>query len=117
MELYNQIVHHRGVRDLRDLYREKIESKRPLLKADRIATFGITHCEFSGTPFNSLSEVEFAHIESVVTAPFRALDITNGVIILKAIHRELTSQGIHDSAEMFKFCRTNNYRTDWADRL
>jgi hypothetical protein len=117
MELYDKIVRHRGVRDMRDLYLSNIENKRPFLKMERISRFGITKCEFSGVAFTSVDKVEFAHIESVVTAPFRALDVTNGVIILKTIHTEMTNQRIHDYEEMYSFCQKNNYSTEWAARI
>ncbi|MEZ8619154.1 hypothetical protein AB6D33_25245 [Vibrio splendidus] len=74
-----------------------------------------TYCEFTGTYFSDSSDVEFAHIDSVATAPLRANDIHNGVIILKEIHTELTKRFIHDFEGMYDFCKDMGYYTDWAD--
>ncbi|GBC62612.1 hypothetical protein DENIS_3584 [Desulfonema ishimotonii] len=115
MQAYERIINLSQVRDLKEVFLDDIRNNRPLLKSQRIAEYNITQCEFSGATFTGKSEVEFAHIESVVTQPMRALDINNGVIILKNIHRELTNQGIHDFGGMYNFCKNNGYSTRWAD--
>lgn len=115
MQAYERIINLAEVRDLKDIFLEDIRNNRPLLKNQRIAEYDIAQCEFSGHYFANKSEVEFAHIESVVTQPFNALNIDNGVIILCSIHRELTKQGIHNFEGMYNFCVQNNYFTNWAD--
>ncbi|MDR5892820.1 hypothetical protein QC820_08310 [Halomonas mongoliensis] len=115
MQAYERIINLSQVRDLKEVFLDDIRNNRLLLKSQRIAEYNITSCEFSGAPFANRGEVEFAHIESVVTQPMLALDVTNGVIILKHIHRELTNQGVHDFARMYKFCKENGYSTRWAD--
>lgn len=114
MQAYERIITLSQVNDLKEVFLDDIRNNRPLLKSQRIAEYNITQCEFTGQTFNNSIEVEFAHIESVVTQPFLALDINNGVIILKSIHRELTNQRIHDYEGMYNFCVENNYSTDWA---
>lgn len=114
MQAYEQIINLSLVRDLKETFLEDIRSNRPLLKTQRIAMYNITCCEFSGIQFNHPSETEFAHIESVVTQPLRALDVNNGVVIMKSIHRDLTNRGIHDFEGMYNFCKENNYFTNWA---
>ncbi|MDQ7091172.1 MAG: hypothetical protein Q9M50_11125 [Methylococcales bacterium] len=109
MQAYERIINLAKVRDLKDIFLEDIRNNRPLLKSQRIAAYDITQCAFSGNYFSNKSEVEFAHIESVVTQPLNALNIDNGVIIRCSIHRELTKQG------MYNFCIQKNYFTNWAD--
>lgn len=114
MQAYNHIINLAIVRDLKDIFLEDINNNRSTLKTQRIVEFGITHCEFSGEFISSRNLVEFAHIESVITNPMLALNINNGVIILKTIHRELTNRGIHDYKGMYDFCKEFNYSTNWA---
>lgn len=115
MQSYERIVNLSQVRDLKELFLDDIRSNRPLLKTQRIAEYGILACEFTGTPIINRQNVEFAHIESVVTNPHLALNIDNGVIILKSIHQELTRLGIHGYAGMYEYCQNNGYSTAWAD--
>lgn len=115
MQAYEKIIALSQVNDLKELFLDDIRNNRPLLKSQRIAEYNITQCEFSGKIFNDFTDVEFAHIESVVTQPLLALDINNGVIILKSIHRELTNQGIHGYEGMYNFCIQNNYSTNWTE--
>ncbi|MBO2693169.1 hypothetical protein I6M59_15700 [Shewanella algae] len=115
MQTYERIINLAQVRDLKEVFLDDIRNNRPLLKSQRIAEYGITHCEFSNQPFANRSDVEFAHIESVVTQPLLALNINNGVIIMKNIHRQLTSMGIHGYEGMYNFCLANGYSTAWAD--
>jgi hypothetical protein len=112
--IYRIIKNHHRVQDIRDIYLDDINKNRKYLKKERINTYNINKCEFSGVMFNSNSDVEFAHIESVVTNPFRALDINNGVIILKEIHAELTRRNIHNLEGMYNYCIENRYSTDWC---
>lgn len=114
MQTYDKIVNLSQVRDLKEVFLDDIRNNRSLLKNRRIFEYGITQCEFSGLLFTNRNEVEFAHIESVITQPLLALDIDNGVIIMKAIHRELTRLGIHDYQRMYQFCLDNNYSTNWG---
>ncbi|MGF6150525.1 hypothetical protein [Pseudomonas fluorescens] len=115
MQSYDKILNLSQVRDLKELFLDDIRNNRPLLKTQRIGELNISCCEFTGTPFSSRQEVEFAHIESVVTNPMLALDINNGVIILKAIHRDLTRLGIHDYDGMYTYCQSKGYSMDWSD--
>ncbi len=115
MQAYEKIIALSQVNDLKELFLDDIRNNRPLLKSQRIAEYNITQCEFSGQIFNNSRDVEFAHIESVVTQPLLALDIKNGVIILKSIHRELTNKGIHGYEGMYNFCIQNNYSTNWTE--
>lgn len=115
MQSYERILELSQVRDLKELFLDDIRNNRPLLKNQRIAELQISCCEFTGTRINRHSDVEFAHIESVATNPLLALDIRNGVIILKNIHRELTRRNIHDLAGMYEFCQIHGYSTAWAD--
>lgn len=114
MQSYDRIINLSQVRDLKELFLDDIRNNRPLLKTQRIAEFNISRCEFTGTPFSDQQQVEFAHIESVATNPMLALDITNGVIILKEIHRELTRLNIHDYDGMYAFCLSQSYSTAWS---
>jgi hypothetical protein len=115
MESYERILNLSQVRDLKELFLDDIRNNRSLLKTQRIAECNIIACEFTGAIFTSRQEVEFAHIESVVTNPLLALNINNGVIILKTIHQILTRSGIHGFEGMYNFCVENNYSTVWAD--
>ena len=115
MQSYERIINLSQVRDLKELFLDDIRNNRPLLKTQRIEEFNISSCEFTGTPINDRRGVEFAHIESVVTNPLLALDIRNGVIILKSIHQELTRLGIHGFEGMYNYCQHNGYSTAWAD--
>ena len=89
--------------------------QRPYLKKARIEKFNIKKCEFTGKIFENDSSVEFAHIESVVTNPFKALDLDNGVIILKEIHKNITKSNIHSFNELYRFCLENDYALEWAN--
>ena len=117
MNAYERILNLSQVRDLKDVFLDDIQKNRSTLKVQRITEYGITCCEFSNQAFFSNDLVEFAHISSVVSDPMRALDITNGVIILKTIHRKLTSLGIHDLEGMYRFCTNNNYSIGWTRNL
>lgn len=101
--------------DLRTVFASNIEQQRVQLKAQRIAAYHVHCCEFTGHQFASQSEVQFAHIDSVVTNPLQALNIDNGVIIFREIHAQLTDLNIHDFAGMYDFCEQNDYSTNWAD--
>lgn len=116
-QIYFKVANHLEVRNLRDLFISDIEENRPKLKMARINEYSINHCEFSGKPISNYNLVDFAHIESVVSSPFKALDIDNGVIIFKDFHRQLTRAGIHDFAGMYQFCTENSLLTTWADYL
>lgn len=113
--LYQELTGHSIIGDLRNTFHMEINQARSGLKSSRIQQKSITHCEFSNTEITNSNQVQFAHIDSVVTAPLKALDIENGVIILTTIHAQLTAQGIHDFEGMYDFCIANNYSTNWAD--
>lgn len=115
MASYERILNLSQVRDLKEVFLDDIRNNRPLLKTQRIAEYNITTCEFSEVTFVNRLDVEFAHIESVVSNPMLALNVNNGVIILKSIHQVLTRRGIHGYEGMYNFCLENNYLTDWAD--
>jgi hypothetical protein len=114
MQSYEKNLNLSQIRDLKEVFLDDIKNNRSLLKTQRIAQHNITQCEFTGTVFTK-NQVDFAHIESVVTNPFLALDIDNGVIILKTIHRELTRNGIHNYEGMYRFCIKNGYSTEWTN--
>ncbi|OSA95248.1 UNVERIFIED_ORG: hypothetical protein B2H93_06045 [Clostridium botulinum] len=114
-DIYEYIRELNDVINMREIYVENIENSRKTLKDKRIEKYNIFCCEFSGIKFTNTSEVEFAHIESVVTSPHLANNIDNGVIILSEIHAELTRGKIHNYKGMFDFCVENSYRTDWAN--
>ncbi|HIH8979757.1 TPA: hypothetical protein ACYUTM_004918 [Serratia marcescens] len=113
--IYQSISALSVITELRTSFIHQINSQRNQLKTQRINSNNISQCEFSGYVFSNLSEVQFAHIESVTTSPLLALDINNGVIICNHIHAELTRDGIHDFAGMYDFCIANDYSTLWAD--
>ncbi|OON97909.1 MAG: hypothetical protein ATN36_02210 [Epulopiscium sp. Nele67-Bin005] len=83
------------------------------LKAKKIKEENITSCQFSGKVFTTPKEVEFAHINSKAAYPFLALELNNGVIILKEIHKEITKLNLNTIDELYNFCKKNNYNTDW----
>ncbi|WP_252177471.1 hypothetical protein [Endozoicomonas sp. 4G] len=112
---YERIINLPEVRDLKDVFLSDIDNNRPLLKIQRISELNITACEFSGNSFTNKSEVEFSHIESVISNPSLALDINNGVIILKTIHHEITRRKLHGFSEMYEFCKEKGFSTKWAD--
>ncbi|MFH2657045.1 hypothetical protein ABK771_21580 [Klebsiella pneumoniae] len=113
--LYQTLTDNSIIGDLRTSFHSEINQARSGLKSLRMQRKTITHCEFSNILITNPNLVEFAHIDSVATAPLKALDIENGVIIFSGIHRQLTNQGIHDFEGMYDFCITNNYSTNWAD--
>lgn len=115
MQSYERILNLSQVSGLKEIFLDDIRNNRPLLKTQRIAEFNISSCEFTGVQIFNRQDVEFAHIESVVTNPLLALDVRNGVIILKRIHQELTRAGIHGFAGMYQYCQSNGYSTTWAD--
>lgn len=114
LSLYNTVLNNPGVRDLKEMFVDEIEKRRPGLKSERIKTFSITHCELTNTLITDLSQVQFAHIDSVVYQPAKALDISNGIIILKNIHSDMTRRGINSYEEMYQYCLDKGYSTQWA---
>lgn len=115
LNLYRRILDSGAVRDLKEMFLEEIESKRSTLKSDRIRTYNIKKCEFTGNIITDYSKVQFAHIDSVVYNPSRALDINNGVIILREIHSDMTRRGINTYEETYSYCEENGYNLDWAN--
>lgn len=113
--IYMQLTSLPIIFDLRSTFTLEIEERRSQLKRMRISTYGITCCEFTGQQFLNESDVDFAHVQSVATAPLIALNIDNGVIILKSIHTELTRSRIHDFAGMYDYCIHNNLNINWAE--
>ena len=113
---YYSLTSHPLINDIRTAYAHTIETMRSKLKKERIKHFFIRHCEFSGREFFNDREVEFAHIDSVSTSPSTALDINNGVIILREYHTELTRRHIHNREGMYNYCEENNFSTEWARR-
>ena len=115
--IYESIAYSSNIGDLRSLFIDDIASQRNKLKEQRILRYDISHCEFTGRKFDLSSEVQFAHIESVVTSPLNALNIDNGVIILRELHNELTRYGIHDFAGMYDYCSQRNFSIIWAENF
>lgn len=114
-EAYYTISNDNQIQDVRVSFIHTIEKMRTKMKEKRIREKNITHCEFTGKEITSRSIVEFAHIQSVATSPQKALDVNNGVIILKEIHRMLTNLEIHDFSGMYNFCLANKYNLSWAE--
>lgn len=112
--LYLAITALQIFHDLKSAFVVDIDSQRSQLKEHRISKYSIRQCEFTGQNFTSLTQVQFAHIDSVATSPLQALNIDNGVIILRQIHAELTRLGVHDFAGMYDYCEQKGYSTKWA---
>lgn len=115
LNLYYKIINSEAVRDRKELFLEEVEGKRPYLKTERIKAYNITRCEFTGTKITDYSMVQFAHLDSVTYNPNKALDINNGVIILREIHSDMTRKGINTYEETYEYCEVNGYSTDWAN--
>jgi hypothetical protein len=113
--VYQALTASPVIGELRNAFVSSIERKRSEMKGARIRAYNISACEFSGVTFTNTEEVQFAHIESVATSPTLALDIDNGVIILKHLHAELTSRHVHNFEGMYDYCINNGYSTIWAE--
>jgi hypothetical protein len=113
-DLYNKIINSSQIRDLKDIFIEDIEKNRSSLKQKRIETKNITHCEFTNRVINNFTKVQFAHLDSIVYNPYKALDIENGVIIFSEIHADMTRLGIHTYEETYEYCESKGYLVDWA---
>lgn len=111
---YHDLMSSGIVRDLKDVYVDKINRYRPLLKKRRIDKYKITECEFTGQPIPNIRSVAFAHIDSVAHAPLQATDLKNGVIIFNHIHDDLTRLEIHNFTGMYRYCVRNKYSIEWA---
>jgi hypothetical protein len=116
LNLYLKILDSGAVRDLKEMFIEEINNKRSSLKQERISIYNIRECEFTGKPITDYSLVQFAHIDSVVYNPSKALDINNGVIILQEIHAAMTRLGINTFEETYSYCEKMEYNLDWADK-
>jgi alanine racemase len=103
-----------GVVEDADIFIENIEKNRSSLKQKRIKKKNITHCEFTNIVINDFTRVQFAHLDSIVYNPYKALDIENGVIIFSEIHADMTRLGIHTYEETYKYCESKGYLVDWA---
>ncbi|MBE9142806.1 hypothetical protein [Planktothrix mougeotii] len=114
--IYEKIVENSQVRDMKDAFLQEIAQCRPYLKSERIDKYEICSCEFTGDIFTHSNQVEFAHIESVAFNPSKALDVDNGVIILKRIHNDLTRKQIHNLDGMYNYCLEKGYFTSWIGR-
>ncbi|EGR2507677.1 hypothetical protein DYC15_08225 [Vibrio cholerae] len=114
-QLVEYLIYHPTLRDYHNLYADEVERYRPQLKKSRIEHYKITQCEFTGEYIDNNAKVEFAHIDSVVTNPHKAISIDNGVIILKNIHSDMTRKHIHTFEDMLDYCIENNYSILWAD--
>ncbi|MGE8705363.1 MAG: hypothetical protein ACN6O5_22005 [Achromobacter sp.] len=114
LNLYYRILDLGSVRDLKELFQEEIENKRSSLKVERIRVYRIDKCEFTESPIHDFSSVQFAHLDSVVYNPNRALDINNGVIILREIHADMTRRGINSYEETYSYCEEKKYSLKWA---
>lgn len=116
-EIFNKVLDLKQVRQSKELFLNEIREKRPLLKKARIEEYFIYYCELTDKKFYDSSEVEFSHIESVVLNPFKALDIDNGLIVLKEIHKKITLLKINTAEELYAFCIKNGYKTNWIDDI
>lgn len=114
LNLYYKILNTGAVRDLKEMFLEEIESKRASLKLERIRVYEIKECEFTENLIHDFSLVQFAHIDSVVYNPNRALDINNGVIIFREIHADMTRRGINSYEETYSYCEEKGYSLKWA---
>ena len=114
LNLYQKILDSGAVRDLKEMFIEEINNKRSSLKQERIRAYNITECEFTGEYIVDYSLVQFAHIDSVVYNPSKALDINNGVIIMREIHADMTRLGINTYEETYSYCEEMEYNLDWA---
>lgn len=114
-EVYDFINDLKVVDQMRAIYWNNIEDVRKDMKVQRIKKYNISFCEFTGIKFHNNSEVQFAHINSVITKPHLALDLDNGVIIFQDIHAELTRLEIHDFEGMYNYCIERGYNTNWAN--
>lgn len=113
--IYDYINGIKEIANLAAIYTQEIDDNRKFLKRKKISEYNISCCEFTGKKFSSISEVDFAHIESVVTSPHLALNLDNGVIIFKDIHSELTRLEIVTFEGMYEYCCEKDYKLDWAD--
>jgi hypothetical protein len=113
--IFNNLNDCTSVNDLREMFLHNVEENRKNLKKERIKLKGITKCELSGREFDSENDVEFSHIDSVAVAPEKALNVENGLIVLKTIHKDITKNGINDFKELYVYCINNDYSTDWAE--
>lgn len=114
---YYTISSHQHVVDVRAAFVDTINKMRSELKRLRISEKNISKCEFSNTAFINNSQVDFAHINSIVTDPENALNINNGVIVLKKYHKELTQRHIQDFSGMYKYCLDNKLSIVWAEEF
>jgi hypothetical protein len=117
LNIYYKIINSGAIRDLKEIFLEEIEKKRPSLKSDRIRIRNILECEFTKEKIFDYSLVQFAHIDSVVYNPYRALDINNGVIIFREIHADMTRQGINTFEETYLYCEENSYSLIWVEKF
>ncbi|KYN81664.1 hypothetical protein ATY35_19860 [Vibrio cidicii] len=113
--LLEYLKDHRVYRDVRNLYFSQVEEHRPRLKKERYDMLKSKCCEFSGKYISDLSDYEFAHIQSVVTNPRNALNVYNGVLIHKDIHRALTNNQVHDFEGMYEYCERFDYSLVWVE--
>ncbi|MGK3227739.1 hypothetical protein ACCW94_21945 [Enterobacter soli] len=114
---YYTISSHQHIADVRTAFIDTIGKMRSELKRLRILEKNISKCEFSDIAFNNNSQVDFAHINSVVTDPENALNVNNGVIILKKYHSELTKKHIQDFSGMYQYCLSNKLSIVWAEEF
>ncbi|MBB1202658.1 hypothetical protein EGM70_20470 [Enterobacteriaceae bacterium 89] len=112
---YSTISTHPQISDVRTAFIKTIDRMRSTLKKKKIQDKNITCCEFTGFEFERDSQVEFAHINSIITDPENALNINNGVIIMKKIHAVLTQLQVQNFSGMYEFCQKNDYSTAWAE--
>lgn len=113
-DVYTAITRSGSVRDIQDVFLDRVSRDRHLLKKARVEQFEVTNCELSGIRFESIDKVEFSHIDSVSAFPQRALDISNGLIVMKDIHRDITTRGIQDYEGMYAYCLEKGYSLRWA---
>lgn len=115
-DIYNRVVTYPDFANLKNAFIEKVQEKRSSLKAARMAEYNITNCEFTNAIINrdNIMEYEFAHLDAVAHNPFIALNIDNGVIIHKDIHKDMTKKGLNTAQDIYNYCIEHRYFVYWA---
>lgn len=115
-KLLEYLKNHSVYRDVRNLYLSQVYEYRSQLKMDRYNLLPNKCCEFSLRPIENIKDFEFAHIQSVVTNPANALNVYNGVLIHRDLHRILTESQVHDFEGMYEFCEFHGLSLEWAEQ-
>lgn len=111
--IYLKISHHEYAENLRAKAGELWIKSRSSLKSTRIKRLGIVYDELTGDKLQSYSH--FSHIRSVSLFPELSLFYWNGLIINPDVHKEITSQNVHNEEMLFNLCYKLSWRTNWLD--